>query len=141
MTATAVMIAEVRRLVNEPDDTNGYDDTLLGSIIERYPLIDERGEEPYTFDTSTTPPSPDANEDWIATYDLHLAAAAIWEEKAAPYAGNYDFKADGGDYKRSQQFDQYMGMARFHNARRKPRSIRAFQWPNENKANLEDLTN
>lgn len=129
MSVTAAMLADLRRMVAEPDDAHGYDDATLTAILDDYPLLDERGEAPYTWDTSTTPPSQDANEDWVARYDLHAAAARIWEEKATDKAHLYDFSADGGRFNRSQMFEQAMQMARYHNARRAPKTIRAFAWP------------
>ena len=127
MTATAAMIAQVRRMVNEPT-TSPYDDDDIQTYIEAYPLFDERGQEPYTFDTSTTPPSQDANEDWIATYDLHAAAADIWEEKAAGVADKFDFQADGGNYSVSQKYAMYMRQAKHHRARRSIRTITLIPW-------------
>ena len=91
MTATAAMILSVRRKVAEPTSTT-YSDTAIQTVIESYPLIDQRGEEPYTWDLSTQPPTQDDNEDWIVTYDLNAAAAVIWEEKAAAVSCGYDFK-------------------------------------------------
>lgn len=44
--------------------------------------------------------------------DVYAAASDIWEEKAADAAGNYDFDADGGSYKRSQLYDRYLAQAR-----------------------------
>lgn len=129
MSVTAAMLEQLRRMVNEPDDTNGYDDDTLTAILDDYPLIDEQGEEPYTWDTATSPPTQDANEDWIATYDLHAAAARVWEEKATSWADKYDFSADGGQFVRHQAFDQHMQMARYHNARRAVRNLRAYAWP------------
>ncbi len=128
MSATAAQLAELRRMVAEPTETT-YSDEILEGLIERYPLIDERGEAPYTWLTSTTPPTQDANEDWIPTYDLHAAAGLIWAEKATALAGNYDFSADGGQFVRHQAYDQYMQLARHHNARRAPRTIQAVGWP------------
>lgn len=140
MSATAAMVAELRRMVAEPDETTYTNEVLIG-LIERYPLIDEQGEAPYTLDTSTTPPSQDANEDWIATYCLHSAAALVWEEKATALAGNYDFSADGGQFIRHQAFDQYMQMARRHTARRAPRTIQAVAWPQPAATNSEWVAN
>lgn len=132
MTATAAQIAQVRRMVNEPDDTT-YDDDAIQGYIEAYPLIDERGEVPYTWDTSTTPPSQDENEDWIPTYDLHAAAADIWLEKAAVLAQDYDFAADGGRFSRAQAYAHAMKMYRHYRGRRKPRTIIPFMWPDPNR--------
>jgi hypothetical protein len=121
MAATAAEVARLRRMVNEADDTT-YDDTALEETIESYPCIDERGEEPYTWDTSTDPPTQDDNDSWIATYDLNAAAADIWEEKAAVLAQDYDFNADGGRYSRSQAYEQAMKQARYYRSRRNPRT-------------------
>lgn len=130
MTATTAQIARLRRMTNEPDDST-YDDETLAEYITRYPLLDERGQEPYTWDTSTRPPTPDANEDWIPTYDLHAAAGDIWEEKAAVVAVDFAFQADGGSYQRQQVHEQYLQQARYHRSRRVPRTMRLYKWPEE----------
>jgi len=119
MSATAAQIARIRRLVDEPTGDNGYTDAVIAEYIETYPGPDERGEAPYTWDTSTQPPSKETNESWIPTYDLQAAAADIWEEKAATLAEDYDFTADGGNYSRAQAYANYMTKARYHRARRK----------------------
>ena len=130
MSATAAQIAQVRRMVNEPDDTT-YDDDAITVYIEASAAIDERGEVPYTWDTSTEPPTEEANDLWIATYDLHAAAADIWQEKAAVVAVDFDFQADGGNYSRSQVYDAYMRQSRYHCARRKPGTITLHKHPKE----------
>jgi len=129
MSATLAMRTTLRRYIAESDDSNGYDDDTLDGIIEAYPLLDERGEEPYTWDTSTQPPTQDENEDWIVTYDLHAAAAQIWQEKAASAAHLFTFSADGGQYVRSEAFKQMMQMVRYHRARRAPGNQRVVVWP------------
>lgn len=130
MAATAAQIAQFRRMVAETGlDT--YDDSTLAEYIEAYPLLDEQGEAPYTWDTATSPPTQDANEDWIPTYDLHAAAGDIWEEKAAALATAFDFTADGATYNRSQQFDMMMRQARYHRSRRSPKSGTLIKWPEE----------
>lgn len=135
MTATATMIARVRRLVNEPETTT-YTDDDISAIIETYPLDDERGEEPYTWDNSTEPPTKDANDNWIVTYDLNEAAADIWEEKAALVAQDYDFKADGGGYTRSQVYDQFMKLADHYRSRRSVTTISQEAYPYEEGADV-----
>lgn len=128
MTATAAQIAEVRRMVNEPTETT-YDDDAITTFIERYPLLDERGEEPYTWDTSTSPPTQDENDDWVDTYDVHAAAADIWQEKAAVVADDFAFSADGGNYSRDQVFAQRMRLAAWHRARRALSTHKALLYP------------
>lgn len=130
MAATAAQVARLRRLVNEPDDTT-YDDDTLEDYIERYPCIDERGQEPYSWDTSTEPPTKEENDAWIDTYDLHAAAADVWEEKASTVAANFSFSADGAQHQTQQVYDHYMAQARYHRARRTAKTARLFKWPDE----------
>lgn len=130
MSATAAQIARLRRMVNEPDDTT-YDDDAIQEYIERYPLLDERGEEPYTWDASTEPPTQEDNDSWIPTYDLNAAAADIWQEKAAIVAQDFDFKADGGQHSRSQVYEQYMAQARYYRSRRSAKTMTLVKWPEE----------
>ena len=91
--------------------------------------MDERGEVPYTWDTSTTPPTQEENDDWVDTYDLHAAAADIWDEKAAGVAEDFDFRADGGQYSRSQVVEQYERRARYHRNRRAPKTHTLHMYP------------
>lgn len=121
--ATAAQIAELRRMCAEPTATT-YSDATLTAYIGRYPLTDARGQEPYTWDVSTMPPSQVDNEAWVPTYDLHAAAADVWNEKAAGAAHLYDFSADGGSYTRSQMMAQAQAQARYHLARRNLKTIR-----------------
>ena len=128
MTATAAEVTRLRRMVDEDDETT-YTDADLTDYIERYPAIDARGQVPLTWDTSTIPPTPVDNPRWIPTYDLHAAAADIWNEKAALLAGDYDFSADGGSYSRSQAFQQAQKAARFHLSRRKMGTVKLVMSP------------
>lgn len=121
--ATAAQIAELRRMCAEPTTTT-YSDAALTAYIERYPLMDARGQEAFTWDVSTVPPSHLANTAWVPTYDLHAAAADVWQEKAAALAHLYDFSADGGSYTRSQRVAQAQQQARYHLARRNLNTIR-----------------
>ena len=128
MTATAAEIARVRRMVDEASETVYSDEDIQG-YIEGYPLLDPRGEEPFTWDTSTQPPPQDANENWITTYDLDAAAADIWGEKAAAPTQDFDFSADGGSYKRSQVVEHYQERERHYRSRRSLGTISAVMWP------------
>jgi hypothetical protein len=137
MSATAAQVAILRRMVNEPTETT-YDDDTLEAYIETYPVMDERGEVPYTWDTSTQPPTKEDNDDWFPTYDLHAAAADIWQEKAATVATDFSFSADGGQYNRDQVYQQYMKQAKYHRSRRHPTTIEARMYP-EPTTNANDL--
>ncbi len=130
MSATAAELARLRRMVNEPETTT-YDDILLAQYIEKYALMDERGQEPYTWDRSTEPPTKDANENWIPTYDLNSAAADIWDEKAAVVAADFNFSADGGRYDRGQVAEMFVKRARYYRSRRAIRTIMPVVYPTE----------
>ena len=130
MAATAAQVARLRRMIAEPDDTT-YDDDTIEGYIERYPHIDELGNEPYTWDTSTEPPTQDDNDAWIASYDLHAAAADVWDEKAAGVASNFAFNADGANHQTNQVYEHYIAQARYHRSRRTAKTARMFKWPDE----------
>ena len=104
MAATADQVSRLRRMCAEPDITT-YMDSDLAAVIQSHPLIDSEGRDP-------------THSEWVATYDMHAAAAEVWQEKAAAVAAAFDFSADGGDYKRSQMHQSALTQARFHNARR-----------------------
>ena len=122
MSVSADMLADVRRMVAEPTTTT-YSDALLTRIIEKYPVLDELGEKPYTWNTAAEPPTQDDNESWIPTYDIHAAAADVWEEKANAFIGNYDFGSDDQDFKRSQVYKMHMERVRWHRSRRVPSAL------------------
>lgn len=125
MTATAEQIFQLRLLVDEPDDAAPYNEERLAALIEAEARLDPRGEAPGVWDASTAPPTWVANAAWIPTYDLHAAAAAVWEEKAAVLAQDYDFSADGGDYSRSQAYRQAVQQAHYHRSRRMAQTMAA----------------
>ena len=111
MAATAAQVAQLRRMVAETTDAT-YTDADLATYLEAYPTIDADGNAP-------------DDTDWDSTaLDIHSAAAAIWEEKAAAVGGNFDFAADSATFNRSQVFAHYMKQARYHNARRQPGTIK-----------------
>lgn len=116
MAATAAQVAQLRRMTAEMTDAT-YTDADLATYLEAYPTIDADGNAP-------------DDDDWDATaLDLHSAAAAIWEEKAAAVGGNFDFTADSATFNRSQVFAHYMKQARYHNARRQPGTIKLIVSP------------
>lgn len=121
MSATDAQIARLRRMVGEADSTT-YEDDDLADYIEAHPLEDARGEGPWV-ESESDPGTLEENPDWTATYDLNAAAADVWEEKAAGHAPNYDFSADGGNYSRSQAYEQAMKQARYFRSRRSVKTI------------------
>ena len=137
MAATAAMAAQLRRMVDEPTETI-YDDDLIDEYIERYPLLDVLGTDPQDVDFSTTPPTISEADEWIPTYDLNAAAADIWEEKAGAVADEFDFKADGGSYSRSQKEEKYLAKSRFHSSRKSAKTIKMWVEP---RISLEEQNN
>jgi hypothetical protein len=127
MAATAEQIAQVRRMVAEPTTTT-YSDATIKGMIEAHPLTDENGEEPripivdmvhpVVVTAYQDPLDLVDNPDWLPTYDLYSAAADVWTEKAASVADNYNFTADGGNYSRSNVYEQYMKQARHYRSLR-----------------------
>lgn len=98
------LIDQLRRMVAEPTQDT-YTDGLLSAFLARYPLPDASGRTP-------------TDAAWAGAWDANRAAADVWEEKAATLAGNFDFAADGGSYKRSQAHAQALQMARMYRGRR-----------------------
>ena len=109
MAVAVALIAKLRRMIAEPTTTT-YTDDMLEDTIEEYAVLDSEGYAP-------------DSDDWTATYDLNAAAAAIWEEKATAYVGQYDFNADGGSFNRSQAYEQAMKMARHYHSRKRVGTI------------------
>ena len=122
MAVTDADVLRVRAMIAEVSASSAVTDDAITEAIKRYPREDARGEAPFV-ESTTTPGTLTRNPDWMATYDLHAAAAELWEQKAAALAADYDFSADGGNYHRSQAWDQAMRMARYHQARRSPTTI------------------
>lgn len=114
MAASSSDIGTLRRWAAEPDATT-FVDADLATVIERYPVQDADGYDP-------------EDDDWTATYDLHAAAADIWQEKAVGTIGDYDFSADGGRYDRSQVHQAMMRQVHHHLARRRPAAIVQERW-------------
>lgn len=113
-----VLVSRLRRMVSEPGN-GAYPDWVLVEYIERFPLEDSTGQEPYELVDGEY----ENNADWMPTYDLNSAAAEVWDEKAAAAAANFDFTADGGTYHRSQVHKAYEGRARYYRSRRAITSI------------------
>jgi hypothetical protein len=119
---TPAQLRQLRRMVAEtkPDT---YSDAELLAYIERYPLLDARGEAPY-MESQTQIGQVEVNPYWLGTWDLNAAAADIWDEKASALAGAFDFSAEGESFSRSQAFQQAQAQARRFRARRAAGTIR-----------------
>lgn len=121
MAASKDDIRRLRRMVNEKDDTN-YNDDDIARYLEAWPLVDSLGR---TYE----------HDSWTEAYDLHAAAAEIWDEKAAAYAPKHDFNADGASFSSSQLFDHAMRQSKHHRSlqkaqvKRQPTVKRATYYP------------
>lgn len=120
---TAAQIAQLRRMTAE-STTATYSDATLTTYIEKYPHIDQFGEQPLD-------EWGEANADWTATYDLAAAAADVWEEKASGVADQFNFAANGGNYSVSNKYEQYMKQCRYYRSRRMPSTMTLVKYPEE----------
>lgn len=124
MTVSADMLADLRRLINEPTTTT-YSDAILTRLLEQYPTVDDSGYET-------------GEDGWTAGYDLNATASDIWSEKASLVQMYYDFQADGARYSQSQLYEMAMDKSRYHAARRKVSSKSTFKKPTEDTDSLWD---
>lgn len=109
------MINRLRRLTGE-SASETYTDADLTECLERYPLADADG----YVSTDTA---------WAGNWDINQAAADVWEEKATFMVADFDFSADGGDYKRSQAYQQTLAIARMFRARRQSGTLTMIATP------------
>lgn len=63
--------------------------------------------------------------------DLNLAAATVWEWKAAAIATSYDFAVDGGSYHRSQAYANCKRQASHYRAKGSAGTITLVKHPPE----------
>lgn len=61
---------------------------------------------------------PPTDDDWAGAYDLKLAIAKVFDIKASKVGTDFDFSADGGNYKRSQKAELFRMRAREYMNRR-----------------------
>jgi len=123
MPIDAALIDRLRRMVAEPDATT-YDDDVLAATIaatvvtDRTTVLARAGHGNDVVDVQFVPQP--------AAYDLHAAAAVIWEEKLAALigAGTYDLSVDGRSFSLSQKVEQFQGRMSYHLARRRVKSVR-----------------
>lgn len=98
-TPSTALIAQLRRMTAEPITSDTYTQTDMSAVLQRYPVRDSAGLAPDSVS-------------WAEAWDVNRAAADVWDEKASLLAADFDFKADGGQYSRSQAHAQMLAMAR-----------------------------
>jgi len=120
-------------MVAEPTETT-YTDEVLTTIIESFPMMDERGVAPYYYDVTTNPPTQVAVVGWYPTWDKNAAAAAVWEEKAAAVAQDFDYPTyQGGTYQQSRVYQSYLRQARYYAAKRQIKTGKGIPSPSRNR--------
>jgi hypothetical protein len=82
---SAEQLAQLRRMIAEPNDTNGYTDVLLTAGAEAYFVNN--------------------------VYNLRAYAASLWEEKATTAANLVRTSESGSSRDMQQVFDHYMALA------------------------------
>jgi hypothetical protein len=110
------LVIRLRRMTAEPITSDTYTQADMVEVLERYPLPDTNGTEPDDYG-------------WLGAWDINQAAADVWEEKASLLATDFDFSADGGDYKRSQAHAQMLAMASRYRSMRKTGALELKAYP------------
>ncbi len=97
---TADVVARLRRLVAEPTTTLYSDETLI-AILTQFPTARRLQADNLIVNGS--------NSLSVVVWDVHAAAAQVWEEKIAMLVvqGSYDITADGQTLTREQKLRQY----------------------------------
>lgn len=86
MALSTDQLAQLRRMIGEPTDANGYTDEMLAAGAEAYTNTD-------------------------GTYNLRTYAASLWEEKATTVAELVKVSESGSSREMQQVFDHYMALA------------------------------
>lgn len=116
------LVDRLRRMIADPEADTYDDDALRGylqdTVVSDRTTVLARGAGNEVVDVQYVPQP--------AAYDLHAAAATIWEEKLAALigAGTYDLSVDGRAFSLSQKVTQYQGRLSYHLARQRVKSVR-----------------
>lgn len=102
MALTTGQLTRLRAMVGEahkPAAERYFSDADLQAVADDVGLVkDDAGVAP-------------AGDGYTATYDLYRVAAEVWRLKAGIAAESFDFIAEGGDFKRSQVYANYLKQA------------------------------
>ena len=96
---TAATLTRLRRMTAEPTEAL-YTDADLCLLLQEFPTAQKVGQNQWTANSSLIN---------VTVWDIHAAAARIWEEKVAILIGqgSYDIDADGQTLHRDQKLQQY----------------------------------
>ena len=125
----ATVISRLRRMTAEPTEAL-YTDEDLCLLLQEFPTAQKVGQNAWTANSSLIN---------VTVWDIHAAAARIWEEKVAILIGqgSYDIDADGQTLHRDQKLQQYRTQVAYHTARRRVRSVKILVAPSRAQRSLE----
>ena len=96
---TPDVLKRLRRMTAEPTEAL-YTDADLIALLQEFPTAHRIGQNQWVTNSSQLT---------VTVWDIHAAAARIWEEKVAALIGqgSYDIEADGQTLHRDQKLQQY----------------------------------
>jgi len=123
------VLRRLRRMVAEPTEAT-YTDADLIAMMKAFPTARNVGQNNWVANSSIVD---------VVVWDVHAAAARIWEEKVAALIGQgaYDIDADGQTLHRDQKLQQYRTQVAYHTARRRVRSVKILVAPTRAQRTLE----
>jgi hypothetical protein len=123
------VLRRLRRMVAEPTEAT-YTDADLIAMLKAFPTASNVGQNNWVANSSLVD---------VVVWDMHAAAARIWEEKVAALIGQgaYDIDADGQTLHRDQKLQQYRTQVAYHTARRRVRSVKILVAPTRAQRTLE----
>ena len=123
------VLRRLRRMVAEPTEAT-YTDADLIAMLKEFPTARNVGQNNWVANSSLVD---------VVVWDMHAAAARIWEEKVAALIGQgaYDIDADGQTLHRDQKLQQYRMQVAYHTARRRVRSVKILVAPTRAQRTLE----
>ena len=126
---TPDVLRRLRRMTAEPTEAI-YTDTDLIALLQEFPTAHRIGQNQWVANSSQLT---------VTVWDIHAAAARIWEEKVAALIGqgSYDIEADGQTLHRDQKLQQYRVQVAYHTARRRVRSVKILVAPTRSQRSLE----
>jgi hypothetical protein len=126
---TPATLSRLRRMTAEPTETL-YTDEDLRLLLQEFPTAQKVGQNAWVANSSLVN---------VTVWDIHAAAARIWEEKVASLIGqgSYDIDADGQTLHRDQKLQQYRTQLAYHTARRRVRSVKIVAFPSRAQRTLE----
>lgn len=99
MALSAAQLARTRRLIDDVDSSTFTDADINDTADAMARTKDLAGLAP-------------SHVGYVDTYDIYLLAAELWRIKAGFVAEQFDFRAEGGDFARSQKYRMYIAQAK-----------------------------